>query len=210
MTCWLQVFIADGNPLKSNVIRIGILGGAFDPIHKGHLVLAKAVSKEFSIDRFFFVPSFIPPVAGKSERVTPAAIRLAMVRAAIRGKKRWEVSEMEMSRGGISYTVDTIAEFRKKFPPPAELFFVVGADWEKRLREWKDFGRMLSMCRFIVAARPGYTLNGFSEGSALFNFKAVRISSSEIRHLIRGKKSVRRWVPSAVVTIIQKHGLYRE
>src|SRR3989338_2781334 len=138
-------------------MRIGILGGTFDPIHEGHLALARAAVKELRLDKLVLVPTYPHPLSDKqSSTVTSAEDRLEMVRLAVDGEPKFAVSELELERKGISYTVDTLNQIRKQYPKPDELFFVTGGDWGKALNQWKDIRTIFSLAHFVVARRPGF------------------------------------------------------
>lgn len=191
-------------------MRIGIFGGAFDPIHAGHLLLARSVYDHFNLDRFIFVPSFISPLAHGEKQFTPAAHRLEMVQAAIQNEKRsFEVSDVEIERKGVSYTVDTLRHFRKEYPAPHELFFFVGADWAKSISLWKEIDTIFSICRFVIAERPGFDESALPPSVEIFRFNAIHISSSEIRNIVKQGKPAEAWISPAVLDIIQRNHLYQ-
>ncbi len=190
-------------------MRIGILGGAFDPIHVGHLALAEAVVQTLKLNRLYFVPSFVSPLAAKEKCNAPASLRLEMVRVATCGDKRFYVSDIEIKRKGMSYTIDTIREFRKEFPPPHELFFVAGADWAKSLESWKDADAIFSLCQFTVATRPGYQELDLPKRVKPLRFQALDISSTQIRQMIREGKHVDAWMPKPVLKMIERKHLYQ-
>jgi len=190
--------------------RIGILGGVFDPIHNGHLALAKAALERFSLERLILIPSSTPPPAGKHKQTTPGFLRLDMVKAAIRNEPQLEASDIELKRQGISYTVDTLRELRQRYFQPTSLYFFIGSDWMDHLNEWKDFKTILSLCTLIMANRPGYQKTFKTPSSVqMFDFDGLNIASSDIREQAHAGKSIRAWVPGAVADIIEKQNLYR-
>lgn len=135
--------------------KLGILGGTFNPIHYGHLAAAEEVRDRLKLDRVLFIPSALPP--HKQEEDMPSAVqRLEMVRLAVTGNPHFKVSDIEVKRGGKSYTIDTI-EALLPLHPGAELFFITGLDSFLEIVTWKDWERLLSLCSFVVLSRPGYS-----------------------------------------------------
>ncbi len=134
--------------------RLGIFGGTFNPIHYGHLAAAEEVRERLKLDRVLFIPSFLPP--HKQEKEMPSAVqRLEMVRLAISGNEHFKPSDIEVRRGGKSYTIDTIEALLQQHPG-AELYFVTGLDSFLDIQSWKDWKRLLTLCSFVVLSRPGY------------------------------------------------------
>ncbi len=189
-------------------MRIGILGGTFDPIHEGHLALAEAARDQLKLDRLIFVPAFCHPLESKRSVQADSEARLEMVRLAVRGKPKFEVSDAELRRGGVSYTVDTLRHFRKQYPPPHELFFITGGDWGKNLSQWKDADTIFSLARFVVARRPGFDTSGLRPEIVFLDFVPLDISSSAVREGLKKKKSSTSIVPRPVLDYIRHHGLY--
>lgn len=130
--------------------RLGILGGTFNPIHFGHLAAAEDVCDRLRLDRILFIPAFLPP--HKQEDMPSAADRLEMVRLAISGNPRFSLSDLEIRRGGMSYTIDTIEELRSMHPG-ADIHFITGLDSFLDIRTWKDWQRLLGSCTFVVLSR---------------------------------------------------------
>lgn len=141
--------------------RIGILGGSFDPVHNGHLGMARDVLKRFDLDLILFIPAHISPHKQKAHRYSEAVHRLTMLRLATQSEPRFAVSEIELQRGGISYTIDTVETLRKE-NPAAEFFLILGRDTFQDFNTWKNHRRLLESCNIIVGARPGHP-NEFSE-----------------------------------------------
>jgi nicotinate-nucleotide adenylyltransferase len=139
-------------------MRIGIMGGTFDPIHYGHLNSAEEIAEIFKLDRVIFIPTFIPPHK-KKEKITGVYHRLMMTMLATLGNPRFTVSTIEIERDGYSYTIDTINELRNRFRKGTakdNFYFITGIDAFKDIFTWKDADRLLKNCDFIVSTRPGY------------------------------------------------------
>lgn len=187
-------------------MKIGILGGTFNPIHIGHLILAQEVREKLGLDRIIFVPAYLPPHKDNSD-IAQAAVRLAMVKLAILGNKYFSVSDIETKRDGRSYTIDTLKEFKKMYPED-ELYFIIGSDLLKYLDEWKDLNDIIKMVKFIVATRPGYPLEKIPSYISTVPIRAVDVSGFEIRSCIKENKSFRYLVPDAVGKYIIRKKLY--
>jgi len=188
-------------------MKIGIFGGTFNPIHYGHLLLAEQVLQELGLDKVIFVPSNIPPHK-EGNLIAPAKNRLHMVRIAVRSNPRFCVSNTEILRGGKSYSVETLREFKERYPND-RLFFITGSDLIKYLADWKDVGEIFKLADFVVANRPGYVLTDLPEKIIKVNIKSIDISAYEIRRFIKEGKSIRYLVPSEVRKYIEKKRLYR-
>ncbi len=201
-------------------MRIGIFGGTFDPIHKGHLDVASAVLTAAGLDRLVFMPTGDPP--HKVHRnVTPGALRLQMVRAAILeiGNSQFSVSDMEIQRKGYTYTIDTLHALLDQ-EPNSEYLWIIGADVLADLKHWKDYHQVFRLCGFIAMHRPGYSRAHFQTEyeeltrlGARIQFvevPAVDLSSTEIRGACGSGIVPETWVPKAVADIIRTCELYRE
>ncbi|MFA5362329.1 MAG: nicotinate-nucleotide adenylyltransferase [Candidatus Omnitrophota bacterium] len=188
-------------------MKIGILGGTFNPIHIGHLILAEEVREKLELDRIFFVPAYQAPHKDNTETANPAS-RYAMVKSAIASNRFFSVSSVEIKRKGPSYTIDTIKDFKKKFGK-AELYFITGSDLLTYLDEWKDLNQIIKMVKFVVATRPGYPLSNIPSYIRTMDIRAVDISAFEIRRYIKQGRSFRYLVPDSVFEYINQHTLYR-
>jgi len=191
-------------------MRIGILGGTFDPIHNGHLALAEAARTQLKLGKVILVPAFIPPLGVKSDQLTAASIRYEIVRAAAKNFPDYEVSDLEIKRQGTSFTVDTLREFRQLYPSPHELFFITGGDWGRSLDQWKDIRTIFSLCTFVVAKRPGYEKMKLPPEVQFLNFCPLDISSTQIREAMRQNISVSHLVPASALAIINLRQLYKK
>ncbi len=188
-------------------MKIGILGGTFNPLHIGHLILAEEAREKLNLDRVIFVPAYLPPHKDDAD-IAQAAHRLDMARLAIKGNKYFLVSDMEIKRDGRSYTIDTIKECKRLYPKD-ELYFVIGSDLLKYLEEWKDLKEIIQMVKFVVATRPGYPLEKIPSYISTVAIRAVDVSAFEVRQCIKEGKSFRYLVPEAVFKYITKKRLYR-
>jgi nicotinate-nucleotide adenylyltransferase len=188
-------------------MKIGILGGTFNPVHIGHLILAEEAREKLGLDRIIFVPAALPPHKDNSD-IACARLRLDMVKLAIRGNKNFSVSDIEIRRDGRSYTIDTIKELNKRFPHD-ELYFITGSDLLKYLAEWKDLGEIIKIVKFIVATRPGFPLEKLPSYISTLPIRAVDISGFEVRKAIKEGRSFRYLVPEAVFNYINKRKLYQ-
>jgi nicotinate-nucleotide adenylyltransferase len=187
-------------------MKIGILGGTFNPIHIGHLILADEVREKLQLDKVIFVPTNTPPHKGNSDVADPLA-RLRMVKYAIKGNNYFGASDLEIKRKGPSYTIDTVKAFKKEFPGD-EFYFIAGSDLLKYLDEWKDFPELLKLVKFVVATRPGYPLEKIPSYVQRVSIRAVDVSAFEIRQCIKEAKSFRYLVPDAVYDYIIMKKLY--
>lgn len=189
-------------------MRIGILGGTFNPIHVGHLLLAEETLNNLYLDRVIFIPCFLPPHKNEHD-IAPAADRLRMTELAVSDNPNFVVSDMETKRKGKSYSIDTVKELKKNFAPNTELFFIVGSDASSYLKKWKDVKELFKMAKFVMALRPGYRLKKIYKDIIALKIKAIDISGYEIRQRIKRKESVRYLVPEPVRQYLEKKGLYR-
>lgn|SRR3989338_908081 len=188
-------------------MKIGILGGTFNPIHIGHLILAEEVREKLKLDRIIFVPAYLPPHKDNSD-IAKAPDRLKMVKLAIKGNRFFSVSDLEIKRDGRSYTIDTIKQFKEIYLED-ELYFIIGSDLLKYLNEWKDLAQIIKMVKFIVATRPGYRLEEIPAYISTVAIRAVDVSGYEIRKAIKDNNSFRYLVSDPVFSYINKKGLYR-
>lgn len=188
-------------------MKIGILGGTFNPVHIGHLILAEEAREKIGLDKIIFVPTYLPPHKNNSD-IASAANRFEMIKTAIRANRAFMVSDLEIKRQGKSYTIDTLRELKKKYPKD-ELYFISGSDLLKYLEAWKDLAEILKMVKFIVATRPGYPLEKIPHYISTVSIRAVDVSAFEIREAIKEKKSFRYLVPESVFNYITKRRLYR-
>jgi nicotinate-nucleotide adenylyltransferase len=188
-------------------MRIGILGGTFNPVHIGHLILAEEIREKLRLDKIIFVPTYIPPHK-KSKNIAPAADRFAMIKTVIKTNKYFDVSDIEIRRKGQSYTIDTLREFKKRYPKD-DMYFITGSDLLNYLEKWKDLKQVISLVKFVVATRPGYPLEDIPSYIKTVAIRAVDVSAFEVRHCVKKGTSFRYLVPDAVFNYIRKRRLYR-
>lgn len=187
--------------------RLGLLGGSFNPIHHGHLIVATRLAEALKLDRILFIPTAISPLKGRGV-LASARDRLAMVKLALRGNPLFEASDVEVRRGGVSYTVDTLRELRR--PPTDKLFLILGADAARLLPRWRRIGEVRRRVTFALMARAGISLpRPLPKRYILVKVPLLEISGTEIRERVRKGLSVRYLVPEAVGVYIQRKGLYR-
>jgi nicotinate-nucleotide adenylyltransferase len=184
--------------------RIGVYGGSFNPVHNGHVKLAKAALDELNLDKVLFVPSFVTPLRG--EGMLPATLRVKMLREALKGDRRLEVSTVEIERKGLSFTVDTLKYLKARHGAGTVLYFLSGADKPSELRRWKSWNEIPKLCRFIVMSRPGHPVKGLPEGAHYLQFDALDVSSTEIREKLKAGKSVRGLMPDASLEALAEYG----
>ncbi len=187
--------------------RIGILGGTFNPIHMGHLMIAQMVREKFRLERVIFVPCYLPPhKSGKG--VIPAPERLRMVRLAIQGNAFFEASAVEVQRKGRSYSIDTADYFRRRYPR-GKLFFIIGNDHLPTLPAWRRIQDLVRRVSFIAAYRPGVKPQRSKIKVHNVAIPGIPIASSDIRRRLGLGKTVKYFVPEKVLRYIQERRLYR-
>jgi nicotinate-nucleotide adenylyltransferase len=202
--------------------RIGVMGGTFDPIHIGHLVIAEEARVQFRLDKVLFMPSGNPPHKEEGESLD-AEERFQMAVIATAGNTSFEVLRLEIERPGPSYTIDTLRELHGIYGGEAEIFFITGADAILEILTWKEPERVLRECIFIAATRPGFDLGELLEALPekerkrqftdphilLMEIPALDISSTDIRRRIEEHRSIRYLIPDGVWDFIEKNGFYR-
>ncbi len=212
---------SDSSVLAPTDLRVGILGGTFDPVHYGHLVIAEQVREALSLDRVVFVPAAVPPHR-IGLTITPVEHRVAMVELAVAGNPSFAVSRIELERDGPSYTVDTLAILvgeAARQGVARDLFFILSTEALAALPSWHDPDRILSLCRLAVVPRPGTPLPDRRRLETEFGDRAGRVvevetvplahSASAVRARAAAGHSIRYLVPPAVEAYICDHRLYR-
>jgi len=213
-------------------LRIGILGGTFDPVHLGHLRIAEEIGEDLGLDKVYLVPGGKPPHK-KNHRVSSFKDRLTMAQLAIEGTERLGVLDLEGRRQGLSYSIETLQELHQRFTSETEFFFLIGTDAFLDIKTWKEYQKLFHYARFVVFRRPGSpkqdldifldslgleltkseTVNHYEGTSGktviMREITPLHISSSAIRRMVGEERSIRFLVPNPVRDYILKRGLYR-
>ena len=202
-------------------MKIGILGGTFDPIHYAHLLLAESARETLGLDRVIFIPAAVPPHK-QSRKITGGRLRAAMVRASIAGFPEYDISTFEIDSGGVSYTVEALRHLRASFPGD-RLFLIVGSDTLCDIPNWYRPREVCRLASIAAAERPGCPPADYSPlapvvaPSRLARFSKlvipmplIEISATEIRRRVARGESIRFMTPEKVVGLIRKHRLYLE
>lgn len=197
-------------------MRLGIYGGSFDPVHNGHLALARACQRQAALDEVWFTPTAVQPLKQQGPHATDAE-RLAMLQLAINSEPAWRICKLEIERGGVSYTVDTLHQLHEELPE-AVLFFLMGADAVADVPHWREPSEIFRLATPLVVRRPGEPepdLAGLKNVCAankqprLIEMPPVAASSTEIRRRAAAGESLDELVPASVDAFIAAHQLYR-
>jgi len=200
-------------------MKQGVLGGTFDPVHNGHIKMAEEACSRLGLDEVLFIPAGHPRFK-ENEPVTEAVHRLRMVELAIAGRPSFRLSAMEIERGGVTYTVDTIRELAGRLKPQDVLFFIMGWDNLQNLPLWRSPSELISLCRLVVIPRAGCPkpdlsrlekqVGGLSQRVVMLDKPVIEISSSDIRERVKAGIDIRELVPEAVADYISENNLYRK
>lgn len=209
------------SPVSGKPRRLGIFGGTFDPVHYGHLLLADCCREQCSLDEVWFLPAASPPHK-RQRTLTSAQARIEMLELAIGGYAPFSVCTLEVDRGGLSYTVDTLVEIKqletRQERPEAELFFLMGGDSWRDLPSWKQPERICQLATLVIVRRPQsppIELAGLPQAGPsslpplVVEMPQMDLSSSELRERVAAGRSIRYRTPRAVEKYIETHGLYR-
>jgi len=198
-------------------VRVGILGGTFDPPHNGHLAIAEAAMDKLGLKKVIFIPSHRTPLKERPDISVPRR-RWEMLEAAITGRKGFEVSDIELYRPGLSYTIDTLKALRDRLNPSDELFFIMGWDSINELPRWKQAPELVKLCTIVALTRPNTVkpdmkkleraIPGLKGHYTMLDIPPVDISSTEIRDRVKDGKAIKRLVPAAVEKYIRENNLY--
>jgi nicotinate-nucleotide adenylyltransferase len=192
----------------SVIQKIGLFGGSFDPVHLGHLLVAQAACEEAGLQRLFFIPAAQSPFKPDT-MPTPPAERLRLLRLALAGKSNYEIDEQEIKRGGVSYSIDTVRDYARRFPQ-AELYYLIGADHVPSLAKWREAAELARLAMFLAIPRPGQPEAVFAapfRGRTLKGFP-LGVSASEIRARAKAGLPIEHLVTPAVAEAIRNYRLY--
>jgi nicotinate-nucleotide adenylyltransferase len=211
------------------VNKIGLFGGSFDPVHVGHLRVAEEVRGHLGLEKVFFIPAAVQPLKREITAID-ADERLRMIRMSIRGNRFFRASDIEVKRGGISYSIDTVKSYARRFD---DLYFLIGVDAFSEIDLWKDYGELFRYTNFAVMVRPNHKATNLlkvapktirrevkridsstyehTSGKKLFLFEITQldISSTNIRSLVQQGRSIRYLVADSVERFIRQRGLYK-
>jgi nicotinate-nucleotide adenylyltransferase len=200
-------------------MNIGVLGGTFDPIHSGHLIIAEEARLKLELTRIIFVPAGQPWLKTNRE-ITQSVHRVEMVRRAIAGNAHFELSTIEVDRPGPSYSVDTVSILKKQLGGRAKIFFLIGWDSLAELPEWHEPARLIQLCRLVAVVRPGFSrpdlkalessAPGIAHSVVWLDIPPIDISSSEIRDRVAQGLSIHGIVPEQIERYIKENKLYRK
>ena len=204
----------------SRKTRIGVLGGTFNPIHIGHLIMAEEVCKHHHLSRVIFIPAYIPPHKYVNN-LADAIHRYQMVKAAVNENDKFEISDLEIRREGKSYTIDTVQEILHHYGEDCEVFLIMGADSLNELELWKNIKKLSQLCHFVIVNRPGYSTDTSDKLAELIGnenildierlrieIEPVGVSSTEIRKRLKDGIEIKGLVPECVEAYIEEYGLY--
>ena len=199
-------------------MKVGVIGGTFDPIHNGHLLIAEETRAELNLTQVLFVPAGQPWLKTNSP-ISAARHRLEMVRLAIADRAGFKLSTVDIDRPGPSYTIDTLTDLQSQFGAGARLFFILGWDSLAELPQWREPSRLVEMCRLVAVPRPGYpppdlnsleaAIPGISKRVTLLDKPKLDISATVIRERVAQGLSIRHLVPEPVENYIKQHRLYQ-
>jgi nicotinate-nucleotide adenylyltransferase len=192
-------------------MKIGFMGGSFDPVHFGHLIAAQDALERGGLDRLVFMPAAQAALKPGAVQASAEA-RLGMLRAAVGDDARFEVSDFEVKKGGVSYTIETVRAMRVRFPDD-ELAWVIGADQVERLHQWQEIGELVKLVEFVALARPGWAKGERMDIPGLrlrwCEGHDIEISSTEVRERVRAGLPVDWMIPHKTVEYVRENGLYR-
>lgn len=206
--------------MQQSIKNIGIMGGTFNPIQIGHLIVAEDVREKFRLDKVLFIPSGQPPHKPDSE-VIAAEHRYEMVRLAVNSNRYFEASRIEIDREGTTYTINTLQALKEEYDSDTRFFFIVGADVIPELTTWREYQKVFMLCDFIAVFRPGYEKAAFETAAEqltkeygiriqMAEARLVDISSTEIREKCSRGESVKYLISEDVEKYIHVNGLYKK
>ena len=207
---------------KGKTDFIGVYGGTFNPIHNGHLLIAEELRICMKLDKVIFIPTANPPHK-KITKLIVGSHRLKMIYSAIKNNPFFLASDIELIRGGRSYSIETIKALKEIYSKGAKFFFIMGADSILEFMTWKNWEDLLKLCNFVVSPRPGYEIDlnvikskmrrklrdkSLVKNIIYFETRVFDVSSTEVRKKIKKSESVKYYIPDEVIKYIKKHKLY--
>lgn len=204
------------SPQAGQPFRVGLLGGTFDPVHIGHLILAEEARDQLALSVVYFVPAGDPPHK-RDRRLAPVAHRVRMAELAVAGNAQFEVSRVDADRPGPHYTIDMVNLFRQRMPAGGELYFLMGYDSLAELPTWYQPQALVAACQLVALTRYNVPLDwdylearlpGIRERVTLLDMPELEIASHHIQARVRAGRSIRYLVPDAVCAYIREQGLY--
>ena len=194
----------------ANLQSIAVFGGSFDPVHNGHVMIARSALAELELDRLIVMPAAQSPFK-PDQTLAPAAARMEMLRAAFSGEPEIEISSWELDRGGVSYSIETLRALAAEHPE-AQLFYLIGADHVATLPQWREADALAAAATFVVVPRPGAPEEVFPQpfSGRYLQGKPMAISASEIRERLRAGRSVANFVPPPVAQLLNSMQIYLE
>ncbi len=194
----------------ANLQSIAVFGGSFDPVHNGHVMIARSALAELELDRLIVMPAAQSPFK-PDQTLAPAAARMEMLRAAFSGEPEIEISSWELDRGGVSYSIETLRALAAEHPE-AQLFYLIGADHVATLPQWREADALAAAATFVVVPRPGAPEEVFPQpfSGRYLQGKPMAISASEIRKRLRAGRSVANFVPPPVAQLLNSMQIYSD
>jgi len=189
-------------------MKIGILGGTFNPVHLGHIELAKKSFDALGLDRLIFVPAYIPPHKKDQSGIIKWQDRCKMIELAIEGEDKFEISDIEIGQKGPSYSINTIKLFKDIYTDKDRLYFIAGSDYVKELDTWKDIDELKKLCTFVIVKRPGFEAGTSPENTVVLALDTPDISATDIRDRVKRHLPFQNRVPQKVYRYIMENGLY--
>ena len=194
-------------PVATSSMRIGIMGGTFNPIHQAHLAMAEQVRKQLQLDEVWFIPDNVPPHKEVADQIS-AKDRCAMLELATHGNQYFHVKLFEIIRGGVSYTVDTL-RYLKRRAPKNQYYLIMGTDQVNDFAQWREPDEIARLANLVGVKRPNYPVEETKYPIIWVAAPMLEISSTQIRNIVANGGSIRYLVPEAVRLYIDSRGLYR-
>lgn len=202
-----EIAIKTAPDLNESKRRIGIMGGTFNPIHNGHLIMAEQVMSQLGLDQIFFIPNNIPPHVDTKTAIA-GEIRAKLIELAIKDNEKFILNRMELTQGGISYSINTVKRLKTE-NPDVDFYFIIGGDEVAYLPKWKQIDELVKLVTFVAVKRAGFKQT--SHYPVIWvDAPLIEISSTDLRKRIKSNQSIRYLVPQSVANYIEKNGLYQD